>query len=53
MMFLIILTKKLWERIELRDDLRIFIIAELLRRGEDINDIIYITHIDRFLFKKK
>ena len=45
-------TKKLWERIELRDDLRIFIIAELLRRKEDINDIIDITHIDKFFLDK-
>ncbi|MBW5408829.1 carbamoyl-phosphate synthase large subunit [Brachyspira hampsonii] len=45
-------TKKLWERIELRDDLRIFIIAELLRRKEDIKDIIYITHIDKFFLDK-
>ena len=42
-------TKKLWERIELRDDLRIFIIAELLRRKEDIIDI---THIDKFFLDK-
>ena len=45
-------TKKLWERIELRDDLRIFIIAELLRRKEDIKDIIDITHIDKFFLDK-
>nr|WP_269989950.1 carbamoyl-phosphate synthase large subunit [Brachyspira hyodysenteriae] len=45
-------TKKLWERIELRDDLRIFIIAELIRRKEDINDIIEITHIDKFFLDK-
>ena len=45
-------TKKLWERIELRDDLRIFIIAELLRRKEDIKDIIEITHIDKFFLDK-
>ena len=45
-------TKKLWENIELRDDLRIFIIAELLRRGEDIDDIIDITHIDKFFLDK-
>ena len=45
-------TKKLWERIELRDDLRIFIIAELIRRKEDINDIIDITHIDKFFLDK-
>ena len=41
-------TKKLWERIEKRDDLRMFIIAELIRRGKDIEEIINITHIDRF-----
>ncbi|MEI0844383.1 carbamoyl-phosphate synthase large subunit [Brachyspira pilosicoli] len=45
-------TKKLWERIELRDDLRIFIIAELIRRKEDIKDIIDITHIDKFFLDK-
>ena len=45
-------TKKLWERIELRDDLRIFIIAELIRRKEDLNDIIDITHIDKFFLDK-
>ena len=45
-------TEKLWECIKLRDDLRIFIIAELLRRKENIEDIIDITHIDRFFLDK-
>lgn len=45
-------TKELWERIELRDDLRIFIIAELIRRNEDIKNIIDITHIDKFFLYK-
>ncbi len=45
-------TEELWNRLELRDDLRIFIIAELLRRGEDLDRIIYITHIDRFFLDK-
>ncbi len=44
--------EELWERVAVKDDLRMFTIAELLRRGLDKNRIHEITMIDLFFLDK-
>lgn len=44
--------EELWERVAVKDDLRMFTIAELLRRGLDKNRIHGITMIDLFFLDK-
>ena len=41
-------TLDLWERVVIQDDRRLFVIVELLRRGEDVKRIHEITQIDFF-----
>ena len=45
-------TEELWEGIAIKDDLRVFKIAELLRRHESIERIHEITKIDYFFLHK-
>ena len=44
--------EELWERVAIKDDLRMFTIAELLRRGVDQDRIHEITMIDHFFLDK-
>ena len=45
-------TKELWEKIHVKDDLRMFGIAELIRRGESVEKIHEITLIDHWFLDK-
>ncbi len=45
-------TQELWERVKVQDDMRLFVICELLRRGESLNQIYALTWIDPFFLHK-
>ena len=45
-------TEELWEKVHVQDDLRMFTIAELLRRKESMEEIHRITKIDYFFLHK-
>ena len=45
-------TEELWEKIHVKDDLRMFGIAELIRRGESVEKIHEITLIDDWFLDK-
>ena len=45
-------TEQLWEKVAVKDDLRMFVIAELLRRKESMTRIHEITQIDYFFLNK-
>ena len=45
-------TEALWEKVAVKDDLRMFVIAELLRRKESMTRIHEITQIDYFFLNK-
>ena len=45
-------TEALWEKVAVKDDLRMFVIAELLRRKESMTRIHEITQIDDFFLNK-
>ena len=45
-------TQELWDKIHVKDDLRMFGIAELMRRGENLESIHEITQIDDWFLEK-